>query len=105
MNHVLRARHDVPRPAGRVSHDGAWFAHRRRADRCLAYGGMSPSNGRRVAVTGMGFITPLGNDAGTVWSNILNGKSGVGPITRFDPSGHATRIAAEVKEFVPEDFM
>jgi 3-oxoacyl-[acyl-carrier-protein] synthase II len=53
----------------------------------------------------MGFITPLGNDAGTVWSNILNGKSGVGPITRFDPSGHATRIAAEVKEFVPEDFM
>ena len=53
----------------------------------------------------MGFITPLGSDADTVWSNIVRGRSGVGPITRFDASGHATRIAAEVKDFVPEDYM
>jgi 3-oxoacyl-[acyl-carrier-protein] synthase II len=66
---------------------------------------MSSANGRRVAITGIGFITPLGNEAETVWSHIVAGVSGVGPITRFDASGHATRIAAEVKTFVPEDYM
>jgi 3-oxoacyl-[acyl-carrier-protein] synthase II len=66
---------------------------------------MSAPNGRRVAITGLGFITPLGSDADTVWSNIVKGVSGVGPITRFDARGHATRIAAEVKDFVPEDYM
>jgi 3-oxoacyl-[acyl-carrier-protein] synthase II len=53
----------------------------------------------------MGFVTPLGNDAESVWTNLVGGVSGVGPITRFDARDHATRIAAEVKDFVPEDFM
>ena len=66
---------------------------------------MSRADGRRVAITGMGFVTPVGNDADTVWSNLVGGISGVGPITRFDARRHATRIAAEVKGFVPEDFM
>ena len=63
------------------------------------------SNGRRVAVTGMGFITPIGNDEETVWSNMVEGSSGIGPITRFDASGFDTKIAAEVKGFNPEDYM
>jgi len=63
------------------------------------------SNGRRVAVTGMGFITPIGNDEETVWSNMVEGSSGIGAITRFDTTGFDTKIAAEVKGFNPEDYM
>src|SRR5436190_21184232 len=63
------------------------------------------SNGRRVAVTGIGFITPIGNDEETVWSNMVEGSSGIGPITRFDTTGFDTKIAAEVKAFNPEDYM
>ncbi len=65
----------------------------------------SNSNGRRVAVTGMGFITPIGNDLETVWSNMIEGVSGVGLITRFDTTGFDTKIAAEVKGFNPEEYM
>src|SRR5262245_25691080 len=63
------------------------------------------SNGRRVAVTGIGFITPIGNDEETVWSNMVEGSSGVGPITRFDTTNFDTKIAGEVKGFSPEDYM
>src|SRR5258708_35809821 len=63
------------------------------------------SNGRRVAVTGMGFITPIGNDLETVWSNMVGGVSGVGHITHFDTKGFDTTIAAEVKGFNPEEYM
>src|SRR5256886_1835992 len=63
------------------------------------------SNGRRVAVTGMGFITPIGNDQETVWSNMVEGVSGVGLISRFDTNGFDTKIAAEVKGFNAEDYM
>ena len=63
------------------------------------------SNGRRVAVTGMGFITPIGNDVETVWSNMIEGVSGVGPITYFDTTNFDTKIAAEVKGFNPEEYM
>ena len=66
---------------------------------------MTSSNGRRVAVTGMGFVTPIGNDQETVWSNLVEGVSGVGPITHFDTTGYSTRIAAEVKDFDPEVYM
>ena len=52
---------------------------------------------RRVVVTGMGLVTPLGADVETVWANILAGKSGAGPITRFDASDQVCRIACEVK--------
>ncbi|WP_170002894.1 beta-ketoacyl-ACP synthase II [Pseudopontixanthobacter vadosimaris] len=52
---------------------------------------------RRVVVTGLGLVTPLGADVETAWSNILAGKSGAGPITRFDASDQKCRIACEVK--------
>ncbi|MGZ8428425.1 MAG: beta-ketoacyl-ACP synthase II [Candidatus Deferrimicrobiaceae bacterium] len=60
---------------------------------------------RRVVVTGLGAVTPLGVGVGPTWEAILAGKSGVGRITKFDPSGFPTMIAAEVKEFAPEDFV
>ena len=60
---------------------------------------MSANNGRRVAVTGLGFVTPIGNDLETVWASLVEGVSGVGPITRFDASDYTTRIAGEVRNF------
>jgi 3-oxoacyl-[acyl-carrier-protein] synthase II len=54
---------------------------------------------RRVVVTGMGVVNPLGHDVATMWSSLLSGKSGVGPITIFDASGYPTTIAAEVKDW------
>ncbi|MGD9092005.1 MAG: beta-ketoacyl-ACP synthase II [Anaerolineales bacterium] len=56
---------------------------------------------KRVVITGMGCLTPLGNDVTTTWQNILAGKSGAGPITRYDPSDFKVKIAAEVKDFDP----
>jgi len=59
---------------------------------------MSPTNGQpRVVVTGMGAVTPLGLDVASTWQAMIAGRSGVGPITQFDPSRLTTRIAAEVK--------
>ena len=52
---------------------------------------------RRVVVTGLGLVTPLGADVETVWANLIAGKSGAGPITRFDASDQKCRIACEVK--------
>lgn len=60
---------------------------------------------RRVVVTGLGVISPIGNDVTTFWQNLLNGKSGVGPITAFDTTGFSSRIAGEVKNFDPSLFM
>jgi 3-oxoacyl-[acyl-carrier-protein] synthase II len=54
---------------------------------------------RRVVVTGLGCISPVGNDVETFWRNITAGKSGVGPITHYDTSEHKVRFAAEVKDF------
>jgi len=56
---------------------------------------------RRVVVTGLGILSPLGNDLASSWDGIANGRSGVGPITQIDASGFATRIAGEVKGFDP----
>ena len=58
---------------------------------------------KRVVVTGLGAITPLGNDVGTTWENAIAGKSGAGPITHFDASLFKTRFACEVKDFDPAD--
>ena len=58
---------------------------------------------RRVAITGVGMVTPVGNDAASTWTGTLDGTSGVAPIASFDASGFPTRIAAEVKGLVPED--
>ncbi len=56
---------------------------------------------RRVVVTGLGIVSPLGNDLATSWDGIVNGRSGIGPITHFDASAFPTRIAGEVKDFDP----
>ncbi|MBO2520274.1 MAG: beta-ketoacyl-[acyl-carrier-protein] synthase II [Firmicutes bacterium] len=60
---------------------------------------------RRVVVTGMGAVTPLGLGVDAFWEGLVQGRSGVGPITQFDASAFSTRIAAEVKDFDPTDFM
>jgi 3-oxoacyl-(acyl-carrier-protein) synthase len=57
------------------------------------------SRRRRVAVTGIGLVTPVGNDVSTTWTAVVEGRSGVAPISIFDASGFSTRIAAEVKDF------
>lgn len=58
--------------------------------------------GRRVVVTGMGLVIPTGIGVGTAWKNVCDGKSGIGPLTRFDTDGFETKIAGEVKNFNPE---
>jgi len=60
---------------------------------------------RRVVVTGIGLVTPCGIGTDNVWNNILSGKSGIGPITRFDVDRFDTKIAGEVKDFNPEDYV
>lgn len=63
----------------------------------------------RVVVTGLGVVSPIGNDLSTFWDNLLTGKSGAGPVTHFDPDSFptpfTTRIAAEVKDFDPLPFI
>jgi 3-oxoacyl-[acyl-carrier-protein] synthase II len=61
----------------------------------------TPDLARRAVVTGMGAVTPIGNDVETYWSNLLAGVPGGGPITTFDTAGHDVKIAAEVKGFDP----
>jgi 3-oxoacyl-[acyl-carrier-protein] synthase II len=60
---------------------------------------------RRVVVTGLGALTPIGNTADEFWSALLQGRSGVGPITKFDATDYPTRIAGEVKNFDPLAFV
>jgi 3-oxoacyl-(acyl-carrier-protein) synthase len=68
---------------------------------------MSQSNGqpRRVVVTGMGVVSPLGSDVERFWSRLTAGESGIGPITRFDVSKYDTRFGGEVREFRAEDYL
>ncbi len=54
---------------------------------------------RRVVVTGMGMLSPLGNDLASSWDGIINGRSGIGPVTSFDASTYPTRIAGEIRDF------
>jgi len=60
---------------------------------------------KRVVVTGLGAITPLGNDVDSTWTNAINGVSGAGPITHFDASLFKTQFACEVKDFKVEDYL
>jgi len=60
---------------------------------------------KRVVVTGLGALTPIGNTAPQFWSALLNGVSGAGPITRFDATNYKTKFACEVKNFDPSKFI
>ncbi len=60
---------------------------------------------RRVVVTGLGVLSPVGNDYASTWQNIVGGKSGIGPITVFDASEYTTHFAGEVKGFNVEDYI
>jgi len=60
---------------------------------------------RRVVITGMGVISPIGNDTGTFWRNLTNGVCGIDRITHFDTENFKVKLAAEVKNFEPEKYM
>src|SRR2546425_1902738 len=60
---------------------------------------------RRVVITGIGMITPLGSSVEKSWDGLLAGRSGIGQITRFDPTGLETTIAGEVGDFDPLEYM
>jgi beta-ketoacyl-acyl-carrier-protein synthase II len=60
---------------------------------------------KRVVVTGIGAVTPVGNDAATMWQNLLEGKSGIDHLTRVNKDDYPAKVAAEVKDFNPEDYM
>src|SRR3989454_1773603 len=62
------------------------------------------NNDRRVVITGLGVITPVGNDLETFWKSLKQGKSGIGRITAFDISQYDCQIAGEVKNFDPKPF-
>ncbi|NJL38447.1 MAG: beta-ketoacyl-ACP synthase II [Leptolyngbyaceae cyanobacterium RM2_2_4] len=65
----------------------------------------SDSECKRVVVTGLGAVTPIGNTLAEYWEGLLSGRNGIGPITLFDPSRHDCRIAGEVRGFDPHDYM
>ncbi|TAK20321.1 MAG: beta-ketoacyl-[acyl-carrier-protein] synthase II [Chloroflexota bacterium] len=60
---------------------------------------------RRVVITGVGMVTPLGNDVSSTWAGLIAGRSGIGPITRYDPARTDTKFAGEVKGFDPEQYV
>ena len=60
---------------------------------------------KRVVITGMAVISPLGNDLNKYWENLIQGKSGITKITRFDAEAFPTRIAGEVNDFDPSLYM
>ena len=60
---------------------------------------------RRVVVTGMGAVTPLGNDVASFWDGLISGKNGIDFITKFDTTDYKVKIAGEVKDFHPENYM
>ena len=60
---------------------------------------------RRVVITGLGCVTPVGNDVPSTWDSLVSGRTGIGRITRFDPAPYETQIAGEVKGFDPLKYM
>lgn len=60
---------------------------------------------RRVVVTGLGAVTPIGNDIPSYWEGLRSGKNGICPVTRFDTTGFKATLAAEVKGFDPTAYM
>ncbi|NET48904.1 MAG: beta-ketoacyl-ACP synthase II [Merismopedia sp. SIO2A8] len=65
----------------------------------------SDAGRKRVVITGLGALTPLGNTVSAYWQGLMDGKSGIGPITLFDASQHACQIAGEVKDFDPSEYI
>ncbi len=59
----------------------------------------------RVVITGMGAVTPIGNDVDSFWQGLVSGKCGIGPITKFDTAEFKVKVAAEVKDFDPSQYM
>lgn len=66
---------------------------------------MSRSRQRRVVITGLGCVSPVGNTVSQAWNAVLEGRSGIATITRFDPAAFSTRFAGEVKNFNVEEYM
>ena len=64
-----------------------------------------PDYDRRVVVTGLGVISSIGNDVQTAWTSLINGVSGLGPITRFDTTPYEAKLGGEVHDFVASDWM
>src|SRR6266571_6091094 len=62
------------------------------------------NNDRRVVITGLGVVTPVGNDIETFWSNLKNGVSGIRAIDAFDTSGYDCKIGGQVRDFDPKAF-
>ena len=60
---------------------------------------------RRVVVTGMGVVSPVGNDLNSFWDALTHGRHGIGPITRFDTADYKAKLAAEVRDFDPRAYM
>ena len=60
---------------------------------------------KRVVITGLGLVIPIGIGVETAWKNVCEGRSGIAPLTRFDPNDHETKIAGEVKGFNPENYI
>ena len=63
------------------------------------------SENRRVVVTGLGAITPLGNTVSETWNGLKSGKNGIGPITLFDTEEFKAKLGAQVKNFDPKDYL
>src|SRR3989454_12145165 len=66
---------------------------------------MSANGRRRVVITGLGAVTPLGNDVRSSWENLVAGRSAAGPITAFDTTGYMVRFACEAKRFDPTQWI
>src|SRR6266581_887380 len=79
-------------------HHGRGAARRRRVGNVRDF---SVNGRRRVVITGMGAVSPLGNDVETSWENLVAGKSGAAGITHFDATGYPVRFACELKDFDP----